>query len=43
MADALIHLRSLDEALHLAVQYLGLAEKRVLSVDGPVVRVLEPY
>jgi hypothetical protein len=40
-ADALIHLRqSLDEALHVAVQYLGLAEKRVLSVDGPVVRVL---
>jgi hypothetical protein len=40
-ADALIHLRqSLDEALHLAVQYLGLAEQRVLSVDGPVVRVL---
>jgi hypothetical protein len=40
-ADALIHLRqSLDEALHLAVQYMGLAEKRVLAVDGPVVRVL---
>jgi hypothetical protein len=39
--DALIHLRqSLDEALNLAVQYLGLAEQRVLSVDGPVVRVL---
>jgi hypothetical protein len=40
-ADALVHLRqSLEEALNLAVQYLGLAEKRVLSVDGPVVRVL---
>jgi hypothetical protein len=40
-ADALVHIRkSLEEALNLSVQYLGLTERRLASVDGPAVRVL---